>query len=476
MMSSDVLPPHDDEAEGGALGCVVTAEDPRMLAELRSDLFYDIRHQTIRSSLCDLRSNGRPLSVVELYQHLKQSNRLEDAGGREYVVALPEKAISASCFPSYLETIRNLAMRRAMVRDFTAAIGMAMSPDIPQATLADAVHRLGRLHYGNGSLPSIIDAAEFIRVALPTSPELVYGVLHQGSKMVFGGGSKTFKTWTLLDLAVAVAAGEPWLSFKTSKGRVLFVNFEIQPAFFQHRVRAVAEGKNVALAPGQLDVWNLRGHGGSYETIVPRIIERAGQSYVLVIVDPVYKLYGTTDENSAGDVGRLLNSLETLTAETGAAVAFGAHYAKGNAAGKEAIDRISGSGVFARDPDSIVNFTQHEQPGAFSVEMTLRNFKPVDPFVVRWQFPLMRRDDDLDPAKLKASPGRPRKHTPEKLLEVLKGQTLNTTNWRKICESEKGIPKSTFFELLDEAKATCPNLKQTQAGQWFYDDTKNGQN
>jgi len=36
--------------------------------------------------------------------------------------------------------------------------------------------------------------------------------------------------------------------------------------------------------------------------------------------------------------------------KTGAAVGFGAHYSKGNQAGKEAIDRVSGSGVFARDP------------------------------------------------------------------------------------------------------------------------------
>ena len=32
---------------------------------------------------------------------------------------------------------------------------------------------------------------------------------------------------------------------------------------------------------------------------------------------------------------------------------------------------------------------------AFTVETTLRNFKPVDPFVVRWQFPLLRRDESL---------------------------------------------------------------------------------
>ncbi|HEX7516263.1 MAG TPA: hypothetical protein VF345_03140, partial [Chthoniobacterales bacterium] len=52
------------------------------------------------------------------------------------------------------------------------------------------------------ALPSIIDAVELLESDLPTPPEVVRGILHKGSKMVIGGGSKSFKTWTLLDLAV----------------------------------------------------------------------------------------------------------------------------------------------------------------------------------------------------------------------------------------------------------------------------------
>jgi hypothetical protein len=320
------------------------------------------------------------------------------------------------------------------------------------------------------TLPPIVDAAEFLAVNITPPRELVYGVLHQGSKMVLGGGSKTFKTWTLLDLAVAVATGEPWLSFKTSKGRVLFLNFEIQPGFFQQRMKAVSHAKGVTLAAEQVDLWNLRGHYASYHVLIPQIIGRVKDSgYALIICDPVYKLYGQTDENSAGGVAQLLNALESLAVDTGAAVAFGAHYSKGNQAAKEAIDRISGSGVFARDPDSILNFTAHEEPNAFTVEATLRNFKPIEPFAVRWLYPLMRRDDGLDPRKLKQQGGRPKLYTVDRLLSSLKGQQLNSQNWLKVASLKTGISKSRFFALLEEAKRN-PKLKQTPLGLWFYED------
>jgi len=242
-------------------------------------------------------------------------------------------------------------------------------------------------------LPAILDVAIFIQEKIEVPPELVAGILHQGSKLAFGGGSKTFKTWTLLDLALSVAAGEPWLSFKTKKGRVLFLNFEIQPAFFQQRIRAVADAKHITLAQRMIDVWNLRGQAAGYVHIFPRIIARVKDGrYALIVLDPVYKIYGDVDENSAGAVAGLMNAIEALAVETGAAVAFGAHYSKGNQAGKESIDRISGSGVFARDPDSILSFTRHEEQDAFIVESTLRNSPLVAPFVARWLYPLMRRD------------------------------------------------------------------------------------
>jgi len=79
---------------------------------------------------------------------------------------------------------------------------------------------------------------------------------------------------------------------------------------------------------------------------------------------------------------RLARHGRNLAVTTGAAVALAGHFSKGNASAKESIDRISGSGVLARDPDSLITFTRHEEQDAFTVEMTLRNLAPVEPFVV----------------------------------------------------------------------------------------------
>lgn len=294
-------------------------------------------------------------------------------------------------------------------------------------------------------LPQIVDASDFLATREHEPRHLVDGLLHQGSKLVLGGGSKSFKTWTLLDLALSVSHGQPWLGRSTTKGKVLFLNFEIQNFAWQKRIADVASAKGIQIEPGAIKLWNLRGHAADFGSLLPKVTaETAESNFALIVVDPIYKMYGNLDENKAGDVAALLNGLEALAVNTGAAIAFGAHFSKGNQSGKEAIDRISGSGVFARDPDSILIFTRHEEEDCFTVESILRNFAPVEPFAVRWQFPLFTPAHDLDPAKLKQSKaGRKREHDPRKFLKVIADTT-----------GENGISISAWARLVPINRAT----------------------
>ena len=68
-------------------------------------------------------------------------------------------------------------------------------------------------------LPELIDAAEFLAVPIDPPAELIDGILHKGSKLAFGGSSKSFKTWSLLDLAISVATGADWLGRRRRRAR-----------------------------------------------------------------------------------------------------------------------------------------------------------------------------------------------------------------------------------------------------------------
>lgn len=304
-------------------------------------------------------------------------------------------------------------------------------------------------------LPLIVDAVSLVTNPPPKPPELIQGVLHQGSKMMIGGGSKSFKTWLLIDLALSVATGTHWIGYGTSKTRVLYANFELPEAFMAERLQSIESARGIEPESGCLEIWNLRGYAASISDLRERIIDSVKDGgYGLVVLDPVYKLLGDVDENSNTHVTRLLNEIEQISVQTEAAVVFGHHFSKGGQAGKASIDRVSGAGAWARDPDSILTLTEHESESCFVAEFTLRNHAPRPAFVLRHEFPLMKPDESLDPAKLKRA-GRKKTYSASQLAGLIPESGITHKELRKAAmdkEHGPGMSSGTFNNLLREAE------------------------
>jgi hypothetical protein len=419
-----------------------------------ADLFFFPAHKVIFQALAAMKKRGVPVDIVTLTTELTNIGELERAGGPYAIAQLGTDYYYGKNLEIVKYELGQLCEKRALraQRD----LGEQMFKG--EVTLEQSQEKISELlRESPSSLPIIQDAATLIDRPILLPNDVIVGILHVGGKAVLGGTSKSFKTWTLIDLALSVATGTDWLGkFPTKKGRVLYVNLEIQESFFAKRIRTICDERQLKIESGMLDVWNLRGHCTSWEQLQRRI---PSGKYDLIIIDPVYKLLGGRDENKAGDIASLLNEIELIAVRTGAAVAFGAHYSKGNQAQKESIDRIGGSGVFARDPDTILNFTKHEQDDCFTVEATLRNHPPIEPFVVKWEFPLFVVDELLDPVRLKQA-GRPPLHHAEDLFELINGP-MSAGEIVKVAKDELGMDRRRVFELLDELKRNG-RIKQPQ--------------
>lgn len=305
------------------------------------------------------------------------------------------------------------------------------------------------------ALPEMKDGVDFLLANIPEPKVIIDGLLHEGEKIVIGGGSKSYKTWALIDLALSVSCGLPWWGRITNSGSVLFINFEIQPFFFQKRLWEVINGKNANLDKGNLSVWNLRGHAADLSQLVPRLIRvLKDRKFSLIIIDPIYKCLGGRDENSAGDMNDLMNEIENFSIQTKASVVFGHHFSKGNQSAKASIDRISGSGVLSRDPDTVLTMTHHEEDNCFSVESRIRNFPWCEPFVVRWKHPLFVPDKELDPSNLKKQKPHnsgQREKNAEILLEVLGDRGLPFKDFKQQASDDYGVSEGsfrTYFSIL----------------------------
>jgi hypothetical protein len=211
----------------------------------------------------------------------------------------------------------------------------------------------------NDSLPDPESlAAEWDRLP-PLSPPLIDGVLRQGHKMLVSGPSKAGKSFLLIDLCIAIAEGRRWLGWDCTQGRVLYVNLELDRASCLHRFRDVYEAMQLPASNlANIDIWNLRGQAVPMDKLAPKLIRRAlKKRYTAVVIDPIYKVI-TGDENAADKMAFFCNQFDKVCHELQAAVIYCHHHSKGSQGGKRSMDRASGSGVFARDPDALLDLIE----------------------------------------------------------------------------------------------------------------------
>jgi hypothetical protein len=319
--------------------------------------------------------------------------------------------------------------------------------------------------------PELVEGQRIQSVHLPLPPEIISGILSRGEKGELAGGSKSFKTWALIQQALSIAAGVPWWDFQTSGANVVFLNLEIPPPFFEARVRIVANAMGIQI-PKNFFVWHLRqcklGDPGRWTRFLEMLKEKCLTiPHPYLTSDPIYKLLGGRNENAAGDVQLLLEQLEDMVAGVDGANFFGHHFTKGNQASKQAIDRASGSGVFQRDPDTILTMTAHEKENCFVVDTILRNHPPIDSFVVEWKYPLFIRERSLDPEALK-QPARPnqKKYNVDMLTKWLGSDAITTTAFQKRLKEETGMGPTTFYELLNEAADKHLIIRDDLAKTW----------
>lgn len=263
-------------------------------------------------------------------------------------------------------------------------------------------------------LPEIEYLSDFIENLPEQAPELISGILRQGHKMLLSGAAKSGKSFALMELCVCIAEGQEWLGFQCKKGKVLYINLEIDPASVKHRFRDIYDAMGIPWDNGRnIAVWNLRGYAMRLDELTPKIIRRIQNNGIsAVILDPIYKVI-TGDENNASEMGAFCNQFDRICAAAGVSMIYCHHHSKGAQGSKKAMDRASGSGVFARDPDALIDIvplemtedfkdTYRDDPKAtpWRVEFILREFPSPQPINVWFSWPLHYIDESDEMAAL----------------------------------------------------------------------------
>lgn len=224
VKNNDSLP-FTQEAEESVLGGLIidnSALEKVINLLIESD-FYLKKHRIIFSAILSLAEMSQPFDILTISEQLK---------GTE--ITLSDLAVMAKDTPStanigaYAAIVKEDALRRDIINNANKLILNACQKEISLSQiLIDAIGNLSNIKELSFDKPNIeLTASELIKKNYPSTKWIVEDMIPTGVSLLVGA-PKIGKSWLIMDLCIAIAAGGRALgNIQVDQGKVLYIALE----------------------------------------------------------------------------------------------------------------------------------------------------------------------------------------------------------------------------------------------------------
>lgn len=332
------------------------------------------------------------------------------------------------------------------------------------------LHEVDTCNFG---LPDYDDTHDIIIQSIPRIPDLVEGLITQGTLNSFIGKSKTYKSWNLARLALCIANGVPWLGMNTKQSKTLYINPELIPDMMKARLQMIAKEMDVSTPADWFKMISLhRAYISPDELLhsLESLIER--DKFEVICFDSVYRLYGDKfDENSNADVCKFLLKLDKIAAKSKATIIFTHHASKGNQNNKEALDVSSGAGAWGRVVDTCITARVVDaEKQKYSLDFTFRYHKQKAPIGLFLNGAKCSIDTEFDSSELTEN-----KYTTAQILNLMKDGYISAKELQKQVVAETGMSEKTFYRYWKAVKSMT-GVSHNDKNEWTFNATVMPQN
>lgn len=385
-------PPHDLDAERAILSAGLMR--PELIDDLstrvRVDDLYSDQHRVIWAQMLALRSAQSPVDIITLCGALRERETLSRAGGPAYVSELLEAtpSVAPSRVDAYVRLIARAARKRRLIGE-AQTIAAEGYGDVSESWEVDAAQRVASAAELDTDRRAVVarawqpmpmswldtrpPAREYLlryptRDGAACPPGTGDGFLPRGKAAMLASEGGVGKTMILIQLAVSLATGHPWLGmfeadWEARKGRVLLALAEEDAEEAQRRLYTVATSLRLTqeqrerlvarlvilpLAGQPVSLLQTGSHGsgtGSHgsgtggnlvETdemaaLRRRLIADAGEhGWSLIVLDPLARWAGPDVESDNTAATRFVQAAESLTKVPGHPTVLVAHHSSKN--------------------------------------------------------------------------------------------------------------------------------------------------
>jgi hypothetical protein len=370
-------PPHDVAAEQCVLGGMLMSKDAisDVLEVIGPGDHYRAGHQLVHEAILGLYRQGEPADAITVANELTKRGEIARVGGAPYLHTLIASVPTAANAAHYARIVAECALRRRMIEIGTRLQQRGTDGTDAAEQLAAAFAEMAELAASEGGSGRLAELRRALLDSdaldsLPVPEPLIDGLLYRDSLAWLHGKPGNAKSLLSLDWACCIAAGLPWMGHPVSQGPVLYVIAE-GASGLHARVRAwedrARERTTVRFLPVPVQLLN----GGDLGAVVALAAEL---KCALVVLDTQARVAAGGDENSAADMGRLVEGAEKIRRASAACVQFVHHEARAaeNMRGSTALEGAATTILRVEKDGPQVKLTNPKQKDAAEAEpMTL---------------------------------------------------------------------------------------------------------
>ncbi|MET7560592.1 AAA family ATPase [Streptomyces sp. NPDC005479] len=296
---------------------------PAVRTILRGPDFARPAHELIWTAIGHLYDTGAPITPASLRIELEKRKELTRAGGIAYLVQVGDHAGGGD--PEYwAEKVRAAADLRAEADLGRRIVQQATAPDAEPGTAVTFIdqylQRQKERAAGRSGDPADALLAELLDASsldnMPTLEPLVGDLLHLDSLARVVGPSGHMKSFMVIDFAAHVGTGMKWHGHHVRQGTVVYLVAEGARGI-RKRVRAWEKHHGIKMTDVLFLPRPVQAMSPEWDTLIEamRRLEPA-----MIVIDTQARISVGVEENSAKELGLVVDRMEQLRAATGACV------------------------------------------------------------------------------------------------------------------------------------------------------------
>ena len=237
MSENGQTAPHNLDMERSVLGSMLlepSVVNP-VVEVLAPEMFYHAAHQAIYSAMLELRNEEKVIDPAMVYDRLRTTGRLDEAGGHIMLMSLEQFVLSTSAAPDHAKQLVEYHRQRVILSIGQDVAARAMNYENPDTI---AAHLASRMDTVTALAPrsDMHTGEDFLKLQLPPVEWLVEGLIPPGITVLVAD-PKVGKSRLATKIMGCVAGGSQLWGRNVAKGRVFYCDNDESEDEMQERLR-----------------------------------------------------------------------------------------------------------------------------------------------------------------------------------------------------------------------------------------------